>query len=187
LKSHRKKQKRNKPETRPKGFFPENKEKTSAQIREIIEPLCEAEGIELVHIEYQRERRGRILRLYIDKPGGVTLDDCVNISHQSRDILGVNLENTGGYSLEVSSPGPDRPLGKKHDFERFKGNIARIKTTQAIEGKNKFKGVLLGISKEIVKLLINGKTVAIPFHTIIRARLVDYRPDSITFDLTGRG
>ena len=126
------------------------KEKIIAQVKDLIEPLCEAEGMELVHIECQREAGGKILRLYIDRPGGVTLDDCGHISRQSSDLLDVYLENAGPYSLEVSSPGPNRPLGKKLDFERFKGNRVNIKTAQPIDGKQKFKGVLMSISEEIV-------------------------------------
>ena len=143
---------------------------------ESIEPLCEAEGMELVHIEYQRERGGRILRLYIDTPGGITLDDCINISSQAGDIIDVNLENIGTYSLEVSSPGSDRHLGKKSDFERFKGRVAKIKTAQMVEGKKKFTGVLQGISGEMVKRLVDDQTVGIPLREISKAHLVNYRP-----------
>jgi ribosome maturation factor RimP len=149
------------------------KEKIIAQVKDLIEPLCEAEGMEIVHFEYQREAGGKILRLYIDRPGGVTLDDCVHISRQSGDLLDVYFENTGPYSLEVSSPGPNRPLGKKLDFERFKGNRVNIKTAQPVDGKQKFKGVLMGISEEIVKLSVDDKTVAIPYQEITMARLAD--------------
>ncbi|MBW1849854.1 MAG: ribosome maturation factor RimP [Deltaproteobacteria bacterium] len=142
--------------------------------------------MELVHIEYQRERGGRKLRFYIDKPGGVTLDDCVNINRQSGDLLDVILEDTGPYNLEVSSPGPERPLGKETDFERFRGRTARIKTTQRVDGRKKFKGVLMGISKGTVNLRVEDQTVFIPFGEISRARLVDDQPDFDTTDLTER-
>ena len=155
-------------------------------VRGLLEPLCDGEGVELVHIEYQREMGGRVLRLYIDRPGGVTLDDCVNISRQSGDLLDVHIENIGPYSLEVSSPGPDRPLGKKEDFVKFKGKKARIKTVHAFEGRKKFKGVLLGTSGEAVQLLVNDQTVSIPLEKIARARLVDYRPDPDALDAQRR-
>jgi len=145
-----------------------------AQANKIADPLCKAEGVELVHIEYQRETRGRILRLYIDKPGGITLDDCVRISRQFSDLLDAKIETEEPYSLEVSSPGPDRPLGNAVDFEKFKGNVAKIKTNLPVDGQKKFKGVLLGISEGTVKLMINEKTVAIPFQDITKARLVNY-------------
>lgn len=144
------------------------------QANKLAAPLCEAEGVELVHIEYQQETGGRILRLYIDKPGGVTLDDCVIVSRQISDLLDVKIETEETYRLEVSSPGPDRPLGNALDFEKFKGNVAKIKTHQPVDGQKNFKGVLLGISEGTVKLLVNEKTVAIPFQEITKARLVNY-------------
>ncbi len=150
-----------------------NKEKIVARARDLIESLCETEGLELVHLEYQREAGGRILRLLIDRPGGVTLNDCVHISHQSSDLLDVYLEDTGPYSLEVSSPGPNRPLGKRLDFDRFKGSRVKIRTAQPVDGQKNFNGVLMGISEEIVKLSVDGKTACIPYQEIIMARLAD--------------
>ena len=155
-------------------FSLESREKMIAQANKLAAPLCEAEGVELVHIEYQRETGGRILRLYIDKPGGITLDDCVRVSRQFSDLLDAKIETEEYYSLEVSSPGPDRPLGNALDFEKFKGNVAKIKTHQPVDGQKNFKGVLLGISEGTVKLLVNEKTVAIPFQEITKARLVNY-------------
>ena len=144
-----------------------------ARVRDFIEPLCEIEGIELVHVEYRREAGGKILRLFIDRPGGVSLDDCVSISRQAGDILDVYLENTGSYNLEVSSPGPNRPLSKKRDYERFAGKKIKLKTTQPIEGQKNFTGILAGISDGIVKLTLDDKRVAVPFEQISKAQLVD--------------
>ena len=155
-------------------FSLESRAKMVTQANKLAAPLCEAEGVELVHIEYQQETGGRILRLYIDKPGGVTLDDCVIVSRQLSDLLNVKIETEETYRLEVSSPGPDRPLGNALDFEKFKGNVAKIKTHQPVDGQKNFKGVLLGISEGTVKLLVNEKTVAIPFQEITKARLVNY-------------
>jgi ribosome maturation factor RimP len=137
--------------------------------------LCESEQIELVYVQYQREPGGRILRIYIDKPGGVGLNDCVHFSRQLSDILDVYLETEASYSLEVSSPGTDRPLGRLQDFERFKGNMVKIKSARAIDGQRNFKGVLLGVMDENIKLQAqNNKNVEIPFADIVKARLVDY-------------
>ena len=151
MKDYKKKSKGKGSESTPDKLFEESEEKTLARVKELIEPLCETEGMELVHLEYQREASGRILRLYIDKPGGVTLEDCVFISRQSGDLLDVYLANMGAYKLEVSSPGVCRPLGKKIDFERYKGNQAQIRTAAPINGQKNFKGVILGISDEMVK------------------------------------
>jgi len=158
---------------RQKKPAPGNRENIVAHARNLIEPLCESEGLELVHLEYQREAGGRILRLFIDSPGGVTLDDCVRISRQSSDLLDVYLENTGPYRLEVSSPGPNRPLGKRLDFDRFKGSCVKIRTAQSVDEQKNFKGVLMGISEEMVKLSVDGKIVYIPYQEIITARLTD--------------
>lgn len=144
------------------------------QVYALGEPLCESDGMELVCVEYQRESRGRTLRLYLDKPGGVTLDDCASISRQISDLLDVTLDDASAYSLEVSSPGPNRPLGKKRDFNRYQGNLAEIRTSQPINGKKKFKGILEGMSDDRVNLRANDTALAIPYELITRARLVDY-------------
>jgi len=144
------------------------------RVKGFAETLCESEGMELVHVEYHRESSGRILRIYIDKFEGITLADCVHISQQLNDILDVYFENGISYRLEVSSPGPDRPLRGADDFDRFKGEVARIRTKQSFNGRKNFKGALQGISDGNVQLLVGNKTVAIPFINIGRARLVNY-------------
>jgi len=157
-------------------FAPEARKALIDKIRDLIEPLCSTEGMELVHVEFQREAGGRILRLYIDKPGGVTLDDCAYISRQAGDLIDVHLEDEFAYSLEVSSPGPERPLGKAEDFNRFKGHEARLKTARPVDGQKNFKGTLLGISEGIVKLSVGEKTVDISIEQIVKARLVNHNP-----------
>ncbi len=169
-----KKNKTKKTAFRESSFSVESRVKIVASVKDLAEPLCESEGVELVYVEYQPEAGGMILRLYIDKPKGVTIDDCIYISRQLGDILDVSLEGAGAYRLEVSSPGADRPLWNKNDFNRFKGNVATIRTSRPFDGQKNFKGVLLGISDEIVKLMVDNKNVAIPFKEITRARLVNY-------------
>ena len=156
-----------------KKFSLKNKEEFIAKVKALTEPLCEAHGMELVHVEYQGESRGIILRIYIDKPGGITLDDCIFINHQLSDILDVNFESSRSYSLEVSSPGSDRPLGKKLDFDKFRGRVARIKTITPINGQKNFKGILVGISEENINILLDDKMAAIPFKEVKSARLVN--------------
>ena len=140
----------------------------------LASPLCESEGIELVHLEYQRESKGWILRLFIDKPGGVALDDCINVSRQMNDLLDVHLDEIGPYNLEVTSPGPDRPLVKAQDFEKFEGHLAKIKTVRPFDGQKNFKGVLMGIFREQVQLRVGQETIAIALKDISKARLVNY-------------
>jgi len=149
-----------------------------ALVRELAEPICNVEGAELIHIEYQRETGGRILRLYIDKPGGITLGDCSEISSQLGDILDLKLETEDAYTLEVSSPGIDRPVSRLSDFEKFKGELARIKIARPINGQKNFKGILSGVTDSNILLKTEKKSVTIPFQDIIKARLVNYDGDN---------
>jgi len=157
-------------ETDPKPWV--DAEELISQVWGIIGPLCEYEGIELVHVEYQRESRGKVLRLYIDRPRGVTLDDCTAISRQAGDLLDVELGNIGPYALEVSSPGADRPISREEDFSRFRGEWVKIKTVRSIDGRKNFKGVLKGISSGQVALMVDDSMMAIPYDDIVNARLV---------------
>ena len=141
-------------------------------------PVCESEGMELVHLEYQRESSGWIMRLYIDKPEGVMLDDCATISRQMNDLLDVHLEDIGPYSLEVTSPGPERPLGKVQDYDRFKGNQVKIRTIQPYEGQKNFTGVLMGLSGEQVSLQVGAEIVQILLKDISKARLTNFSGES---------
>lgn len=145
---------------------------------ELAEPICSIEGMELIHIEYQREPAGRILRLYIDKPGGVSLADCSEISAQLGDVLDLKLETGAPYTLEVSSPGLNRPVSRLSDFEKFKGNSAKIKTSSPINGQKNFTGTLSGVIGSDILLQTETETVAIPYQDIIKARLVNYDGDN---------
>ena len=176
MKSQRKKRniiKSQEPEFAAKKFSLKNKEEFIAKVKDLTEPLCEVHGMELVHVEYRRESRGIILRIYIDKPGGIILDDCAFINRQLSDIMDLHFDSSGSCSLEVSSPGSDRPLSKKLDFERFKGRVARIKTIAPINEQKNFKGVLLGISEKNINISLDDKTVTIPFKEVKSARLVN--------------
>ncbi|MCP4690847.1 MAG: ribosome maturation factor RimP [Desulfobacterales bacterium] len=144
-----------------------------ARVRRFAEPACESEGMELVHVEFQREAGGRIIRLYIDKPGGILLDDCSNLSRQVSDFLDVGVQLEGAYNLEVTSPGVERPLVKAADFEKFAGRTARVKTARPIQGRKNYKGILRGVRGEAVRLTVDGETVDLPLEDIARARLVD--------------
>jgi len=149
----------------------------TARAEKIAKSLCIAEGMELVYVEYQYESGGLVLRIYIDKPGGVTLDNCVLISRQLNDLLDIHLEGSVAYSLEVSSPGPDRPLSGINDFQRFQGELVRIKTIEPIDGRKNFKGVLAGTSDGNVNINVENRVFSIPCEGIKRARLVDHNGD----------
>jgi ribosome maturation factor RimP len=152
----------------------DNERDLVSRVWELAEPLCAAEGVELIHIEYQRESGGRILRLYIEKPGGVSLDDCSAVSQQLSDILDIKLETEAAYTLEVSSPGPERPLSRASDFDRFRGYTAKIRVSRPIHGQKNFTGVLAGYSDDTVWLSIGTETVGIARSQITKARLVNY-------------
>ncbi len=151
----------------------ERDKRIAARARELAEPLCAGMGMELVHVEFRREPGGRILRLYIDKPGGVTLGDCAGISRELGDILDAHLEDSGAYNLEVSSPGLERPVGRLSDFARFAGRGARVRCAEPIEGQKNFTGVLAGVEADEVLLDKGGRIIRIPFDRITRARLTD--------------
>jgi ribosome maturation factor RimP len=140
-----------------------------AKVWQLAEPLCRGEAVELVHVEDLNERGGRTLRFFIDKPGGVTLDDCANISRQLGDILDVGLGTQAAYRLEISSPGTPRPLGKLDDFERFKGGRIKIQTSRPLDGRKNFTGVLDDVSGLTVHLSVDNQPVAIAFADIKKA------------------
>ncbi len=144
-----------------------------ASVWRLAEPLCQSEGMELVFVEFQREQAGRILRVYLDKPGGITLDDCVNVSRQLGDILDVGLDAQSPYRLEVSSPGFQRPLGKIEDFKRFKGVHAKIRTAQAVNGQKNFSGTLDGVSGPDILLKVDDRSIRIALDAIIKAHLIN--------------
>jgi len=173
LKQKKKSIKKGKSNIQPKPVFPINQEELISQIWKLIEPVCEYEGIELVHVEYQQEPSGRILRLYIDRANGITLNDCVDISRIVGDLLDMELVNTAPYHLEVTSPGLNRPLSKETDFEKYKGKKAMVQTIQPLNGQKKFRGVLSGISEGKVTLLTDEKMVTIPFLDIHKAQLIN--------------
>lgn len=142
------------------------------RVWQIAEPLCLSEGLVLLFVEFQREPGGRTLRLYLDKPGGVTLEDCTFISRQLSDLLDVGLETDIPYRLEVSSPGPQRPLAKPEDFERCIGLKIRIRTIRPIDGQRNFTGTLAAIDDAGVHVVTRDRTVIVPFDDISKALVV---------------
>jgi len=141
------------------------------KIKLVAQPLCEAENFELVHLEFVKTQKEGIVRLFLDKPGGITMADCVNISRQLGDLIDVHVSGMGAYRLEVSSPGPNRPLNKKEDFHRFRGERVKIQTNELIDNKKKFTGVLETINDDSVVIAVDGKKVEIKDHAISKAIL----------------
>ncbi|MER3446806.1 MAG: ribosome maturation factor RimP [Candidatus Dadabacteria bacterium] len=140
-------------------------------VREILNPLLLEKGLELVDLEYRREGRGRVLRIYIDKEGGVTVDDCAKLSRELGTLLDVHDIIPGPYNLEVSSPGLTRALKKPRDFERYKGKKVRIKTKSDIEDRRVFVGRLLNFVDDVATVLVDGHIYTIEYERIEKANL----------------
>lgn len=150
-----------------------------ARIGPTVNRIIEFAGLELVHLEFRREGAGLVLRLYIDKEGGVGLDDCARISRQVSAQLDVEDLIQSRYTLEVSSPGPDRPLSQDRDFVRFAGHRVRVTTHAPLDGQKNFIGRLEGLEEGRVRLVLeDGRTLSIPGDRIARARLHE-EPETI--------
>ncbi len=141
------------------------------KVKKLADPVCDSAGIALVHVEYQRESSGRILRLYIDKAGGVTLEDCAVVSREVGDLLDIYVDGLDAYRMEVSSPGRQRPLGKMEDYIRFTGEKIKIKTSVPLDGQKSFTGILCGVEDGHVLMKNNQKKFRIPMTMIRRGNL----------------
>ncbi|SLM28844.1 Ribosome maturation factor rimP [Desulfamplus magnetovallimortis] len=147
-------------------------ESVIATVKDIAEDVCSSENMEFVHAEMLSENGGATLRIYLDKPGGITIDDCIYMNRQMGDLLDVHLDDVGRYRLEISSPGPRRPLTKLQDFERFKGERAKIELMLPVDGRKRFTGSIEGVDeKGMVTLLVDQRRVAVGFDQIKKARL----------------
>jgi len=142
------------------------------RVEEFISPLLTDMGIELVEIQFRREGHGWVLRLFIDRQGGVTLENCTAVSREVSRYLEVEDPIEQAYHLEVSSPGLERPLKKKDDFIRFAGRRARVKMQEKIDDQRVFIGTLKGVEEDDVVLSIDGQLHYFPLAGISRARLI---------------
>jgi len=142
------------------------------RVQELAERVAIDHGLELVHAEVAGPENKPIVRVFIDKPYGVTHDDCSEVSLHLGTILDVEDFIHASYTLEVSSPGLERGLYKRADYERFVGSDAKLKTRQPIDGQRNFRGRLLGVQENdvIFEDRTNGR-VRIPLDVIIKANL----------------
>ena len=142
-------------------------------IGELLEPGIRSLGYELVGVEYQRGGKGGgLLRVYIDSEDGISVDDCQTVSYQVSGVLDVEDPIKGHYTLEVSSPGLDRLLFKPKDFERFAGQVVKLRLSYPIEGQRKFKGRLLGMRDDNVVIVQDDQEISLPYGQVDQARLV---------------
>jgi ribosome maturation factor RimP len=125
---------------------------TRDEVRQLAEPLAEESGYELVDVELLFLARHRVIRVLLDKPGGITIGDCARFSRRLSDCLDMNQTVSGSYQLEVSSPGIERPLRTLESVRRFRDRRSSLKTHEAREGRRNFEGVLLGVEGSRVGL-----------------------------------
>ncbi len=149
-----------------------SRQQIEAVVREVAESIADTRQLELVDVEYVKEPSGYFLRVFIDKEGGVGLDDCQGMSERLSERLDEIDPIPGSYSLEVSSPGLDRPLKRRSDYERYVGELVHIKTYAPVDGRKNWQGKLLGHTSDHVELEVDGNRVTLPFQSIARARLV---------------
>ena len=150
------------------------------RIEDIVTPICLAHGLEMVDARFCYDR-GMILRVMIERvspgpggPSGVSIQDCQAVTHDLLTALEVEREATlrGEYRVEVSSPGLDRPLFRLKDFRRFEGNEVKIQTSKPLLGRRRFRGRLLGVEGEDIRIEQDGAVVTIPYPDIAKANLV---------------
>jgi ribosome maturation factor RimP len=147
---------------------------TDSSLENIIAPAVAALGLELVTCVLTFEGHRKIIRVYIDGPHGVTVDDCARVSQQVSAILEVQTPITGQFHLEVSSPGLDRPLITPAHYRRFLGQRIHIKLHNALAGRKNFTGELKSISDNDgqIQILVDGQTIELSFENIEKANLI---------------
>jgi len=141
------------------------------QVRSMVDPILLNEGMELVDIEYRRESKGWVLRLTLDKEGGVTLDDCTRVSQEVGRNLDVEDFIQTPYTLEVSSPGLTRPLKTEKDFMKYCNRLIKVKTVDPVENRRQFKGELLGVSQGQIEIKVEGEVFQISLSNVAKANL----------------
>jgi len=146
------------------------------RIEGLIREAVEDEGFEVVGVELAQTGRSPVLRVYVDRPGGVTVSDCAYVSRRVGVLLEVDDFIPGSYTLEVSSPGLERPLFSEADYRRFQGREIRLQAVEKIEGRRNFSGRIKGFSNGIVQLDCEGDIFSVPLDRVKKANLV-YRFD----------
>lgn len=139
-------------------------------IMDLVEPVAVERGLDLVDVEYQPGGRRSVLRLYLDRPGGISLDDLAEVSREVSDVLDAHDVVPGQYTLECSSPGVNRRLRKPAEFARFCGKSVRVRTSTPIAGSRNFAGLLVSASEDAIEIddPSHGR-LAVPLRSIERA------------------
>ena len=145
---------------------------TGGEIAKLLEPAIERLGYELIDLEARLGSKGGVVRLFIDKPEGVDLEDCEKVSLAVSALLDVEDPIPGNYNLEVSSPGLDRKLTKIEHFQRFAGETVKVQMRFPMEGRRRFRGTLVSSDDENIVVEVDGESHSLPLKTIDIARLV---------------
>ena len=143
-----------------------------AHLRELIEPAVAGLGYELVGVEFHGGGTNGLLRVYIDHEDGITVEDCQAVSHQVSGLLDVEDPIPGHYSLEVSSPGLDRPLFSARDYARFAGQRVKLRMHGQVQGRRNFTGLLVGLEGDKVIVEVDGEEYELPLDQVDQARLI---------------
>ncbi len=141
-------------------------------VTELVEPILEDMGIELVDIEYVHHQGRWVLRLFIDKQGGVTVDDCAHVSGELGDLIDVKSFIDHSYVLEVSSPGVDRPIKREKDMVVSVGKKIKVKMAVPLKGRRHFTGFLRDFREGVLYLEVDGELVSLDWRQVDRANLV---------------
>lgn len=149
------------------------------ELIDILEPLAEENGLELVTVETSGSGRGQVVRVFLDRRGGIDIDAITVANEWISEALEAVERLRGSYTLEVSSPGIERVLRKRTDFERFAGRRVAVRAKEKIEGRTSFNGILRGVNGEDVVIDVDGTEYRVSFGSIERARL-KYDSDSLT-------
>jgi ribosome maturation factor RimP len=145
----------------------------SSRIQDLIEPSVDELGFDVVRVQMSGKDTVSMQIMVERKDGqGMTVDDCASVSRAISTLLEVDDPIKGAYTLEVSSPGIDRPLVRIRDFERFLGFQAKIEINQPLDGRRRFKGELLGVKDDVVRILVEGVEVNLPHPDIHKAKLL---------------
>ena len=141
-------------------------------LMELLEPVVAGMGYELIELELVGSGGNRSLRLYIDHPDGISVDDCAAVSEAVSDLLDEEDPIPEAYHLEVSSPGVDRPLRRRADYDRFSGETVRVKTYGPVSGQRSFTGTLQGVEEDEVIVDTPEGQFRIPLEQVAKAHLV---------------
>ena len=149
---------------------------TGDELAKLLEPAVERLGYELSDLEVKLGGKTGVIRVFIDKPDGIGLEDCEAVSLAVSALLDVEEPLPGHYNLEVSSPGMDRKLTKMAHFQRFTGETVKVQMRFPIEGRRRFRGRLLSTDDENIVIDVDGESHTLPMATIDTARLVPAEP-----------